>query len=253
MSPVTRTIVGGAAAAGACLIAGWSAYAGITWLRYGSHTCRPRTSRLLDGFMPSCDVAESNEIEVAAPAAATYAAAREMDLNNSAVVRAVFRCRELLMGGDRRGEKSGSLLAQTLALGWGVLAEEPGREIVVGAATQPWRANVQFRAVPPDQFAGFSEPGYAKIAWTLAAEPAGPEASLFRTETRVVTTDESSRRRFRLYWSVFSPGILLIRGRSLRLVKAEAQRRYLERYVDGSPRVVEPAAGAAAVQPMEAV
>lgn len=34
---------------------------------------------------------------------------------------------------------------------------------------------------------------------------------MFRTETRVATTDPASRRRFRRYWTVFSAGILLIR------------------------------------------
>jgi hypothetical protein len=45
-----------------------------------------------------------------------------------------------------------------------VLADVPEREVVVGAVTKPWEANVTFRALPPDQFAGFAEPGFVKIA-----------------------------------------------------------------------------------------
>ena len=52
----------------------------------------------------------------------------------------------------------------------------------------------------------------------------GEKASIFSTETRVVTTDPESRSRFRRYWSVFSPGILLIRYETLRLVRREAER-----------------------------
>ena len=118
------------------------------------------------------------------------------------------------------------LLAETLELGWRILAEIPDREIVVGAVTQPWRAEVEFRGVDPDAFAAFAEPGYAKIVWTLEAEPLGPSASRFRTETRVGTTDPRSRRLFRRYWAFLSPGILLIRRESLRLVKADAERRF---------------------------
>jgi hypothetical protein len=33
---------------------------------------------------------------------------------------------------------------------------------------------------------------------------------------------------FRRYWSIFSPGILLIRREALRVVRAEAERRYRE-------------------------
>ena len=95
-----------------------------------------------------------------------------------------------------------------MALGWGVLAEIPGREIVVGAVTRPWMAQVVFRALPPDEFARFHEPGYVKIVWTLRADPIGADESVFRTETRAAATDPSARIKFRRYWSFFSPGIV---------------------------------------------
>jgi hypothetical protein len=97
---------------------------------------------------------------------------------------------------------------------------------VVGAVTQPWQANVEFRGLAPEEFAAFNEPGYAKIVWTLAVEPLGPDKSVFRTETRVLTTDPESRERFRRYWSVVSPGIILIRYEMLRLIRREAGRRF---------------------------
>jgi hypothetical protein len=52
--------------------------------------------------------------------------------------------------------------------------------------------------------------------------------SVFRTVTRVRTTDPQARRMFRRYWSTFSPGILLIRREALRVVRAEAERRHRE-------------------------
>src|SRR5262245_1704582 len=51
-----------------------------------------------------------------------------------------------------------------------------------------------------------------------------PGESLLRSETRVVATDSVARRRFRRYWSVYSPGILVIRYLALRLAKASAER-----------------------------
>jgi hypothetical protein len=118
------------------------------------------------------------------------------------------------------------LIDEVLALGWGVLAEDPGHEIVLGAVTQPWEADVRFRALPPDEFAGFNEPGYAKIAWTVRVEALGPATSRFFTETRVATTSADARSRFRRYWVMVSPGVQLIRRESLRLVRADAERRY---------------------------
>ena len=110
-------------------------------------------------------------------------------------------------------------------LGWGMLAEIPDHEIVMGATTQPWEANVVMRALPPDEFAAFREPGCVKIVWTLRADPTGSAESVARTETRVTTTEPTARAEFRRYWSFFSPGIILIRHIALGLVKKEAERR----------------------------
>ena len=253
MTEIGKAISHGLLAAAVGVIGGWSAYAGVSWLRYG----RPRRpldpDRVLDRFMPWSEVVERHQTEVAAPASVTFAAAREMDLNRSAAVRAIFRGRELLLGSARGGARTGSFVDQTLALGWGVLAEEPGYQIVVGAVTQPWQADVKFRAVPPADFAAFSTPGFAKIIWTLSAHPLGPTASLFRTETRVTTTDPNSRWRFRLYWSIFSPGILVIRNRSLRLVKADAERRFREQRMVRTHNVIGSASDIAdSLRPMGA-
>ena len=121
-----------------------------------------------------------------------------------------------------------SALAETLALGWRQLGEIPGRQIIMGAVTQPWQQQVEFRGLPAEEFAAFREPGYAKILWTLEAESISPAQSLFRTETRVATTDQFSREKFRRYWSFLSPGIILIRYETLRLVRAEAEQRAKE-------------------------
>jgi hypothetical protein len=95
----------------------------------------------------------------------------------------------------------------------------------MGAVTRPWDANVVFRPLTPDQFVAFNEPDYVKIAWTLRADPAGPNASIFRHETRVTTTDRVARAKFRRYWSCFSPGITLIRWLLLVPLRNEAERR----------------------------
>jgi hypothetical protein len=41
----------------------------------------------------------------------------------------------------------------------------------------------------------------------------------------VVATDASARKKFRRYWSLLSPGIIIIRAVMLRPVKQEAERR----------------------------
>ena len=201
-----------------------------TWLRYGRAPKRRGAPTLLDRYLPTYEVLERHHTRVAAPVEVTYAAARELSLMSSPVVRAIFRGRELLMRAHAAGEQSPqSLIDEVLSIGWGVLAQETGREIVLGAVTQPWEAEVHFRALPPDEFASFDTPGFAKIAWTIRADPVGETTSRFTTETRVATTDPEARKRFRRYWTMVSPGIRLIRRESLRLVRSDAERRYRAR------------------------
>ena len=205
------------------------AYVGTAWLRY-RHASQPaafdETDPLLVRFMPEYEVAERHHIRVAAPAATTFSVATDLDLTQSTVIQAIFTTRELVLRArPDTPVRPQALITQMKALGWGVLAEIPDREIVMGAATQPWMANVVMHALPPDQFAVFHEPGYVKIAWTLRADSIGPAESIARTETRVTTTDPMARAKVRRYWSFFSPGIILIRHICLGLVKKEAEKR----------------------------
>jgi hypothetical protein len=208
--------------------AGYAGSAAIIWWRYGAPAppARDAADAMLDRFIPAYEVVERHHIRVEAPAAITVAAAREQDLFGSPLVRTIFKAREVVLGTTpENAQRPRALLPQMLSLGWGVLGEVPGHEIVVGAVTKPWEPNVVFRALPPDAFAAFNEPGYVKIVWSLRADPEGAGRSIFRTETRAIATDPVSRARFRRYWSLVSPGIGLIRRLLLPPLKAEAERR----------------------------
>jgi len=209
-------------------VAAYGAYAATAWIRYG----QPRSpgpneaDPLLDRFMPVYDIVERHSIQVGAPADVTFDAACDVDLLQSPIARAIFKAREFILRSkpDETSRPRG-VLAFATSIGWGVLAMLPGHEVVVGAVTRPWEANVVFRPLPADEFARFDEPGYVKIVWTLRAEPLGTTRSIFRTETRALATDASARTRFRRYWSLLSPGIIAIRWVTLPPVKAEAERR----------------------------
>ncbi len=207
---------------------GYGGWAGFTWWRYGRTAAREpfAADPLLDRFMPDYEVVERHKVRVAASADVALAALCDVDVQQSRIVRAIFRARELALGADPDGrERPRGLLAWSRSLGWGLLAEVAGREIVMGAVTQPWNANVVFRPLPPDEFAPFREPGFVKIVWTLRADPLSDGGSIAGTETRVMTTDPAARARFRRYWSFVSPGVVLIRLLALGLVKTDAERR----------------------------
>jgi len=240
-----RLLVGGAVIAAAS----YATYAGITWYRYGrtKHKVkREESDSLLDLYMPEYEVADRHHMRVAAPAEITFAAACQMNMSQPAIVRAIFKTRQVALGcaaaiaegkfstcsrtsnppSETTPQKQ--FLAEMKALGWGELAETPGREIVLGAVTQPWIAKPAFRAVRAADFAAFQEPGYVKIVFTLRADPLSASESIARTETRAATTDSIARAKFRRYWALVSPGVILIRGTLLRSMKSEAERRMRE-------------------------
>ena len=197
------------------------------WYRYGHPGASPgENDAVLDAFMPVYDIVERHHIAVHAPAALTLQSAADMDFEASPIVRAIFSTRELVMGARRdRPRAPQAFVDEMRRIGWGTLSEIPGRQVVMGAVTQPWMADVVFRPLPSHEFRAFDEPGFVKIIWTLRADPIGDHASVFRTETRAMPTDALARARFRRYWSFASPGIVAIRWLLLRPVKLEAERR----------------------------
>jgi len=142
-----RLLGAGAAVAGAGILA-YGAWSAVAWARYG----HPRPERhphdeLLDRFIPDPEVDEYHQFKVGAPAAITLAVAKGMDLQASPIIKGIFWLRAvpaLLRGEPFRRQGPRGLLEETLALGFGVLAEIPDREIVVGTYTQPWHQQVTF-------------------------------------------------------------------------------------------------------------
>jgi hypothetical protein len=223
--------------------AAYAAYVVTAWLRYGNPSAArdDEADALLDLFIPRYDVVERHRIDVAAPSEMTFDALMGLNLNDSRVIRAIFKGRERLLGAEPDRTQPQSLVEMTKSLGWVVLAEVPGHEIVMGAVTRPWEANVVFRGIPSEHFAAFDEPDYVKIVWTLRADAAGSNRSIALTETRAIATDTSARRKFRWYWARFSPGIILIRSIAQRLVKREAERARTEEAARGLTSHAHPA------------
>ena len=188
-------------------------------------------SQELDRFLPQPAVRERHEGLIRAPADIVFDVALHFDMQSIPLIRAIFWLRGKLMGAapPAAPRKPQEFIAEMTRLGWGVLALREGREIVMGAAVQPWKADVRFRAIEPEQFAEFAEPDLVKIAWTLEVEPLGHAMSRFASETRVVATDEAARAKFLRYWRWARYGIVAIRWLMLPAVRREAERRYRER------------------------
>lgn len=172
---------------------------------------------MIDQFLPVYDTSEQHQVIVNAEAPRAYQAVRELDLSRSVVIRMLFAIRGL----PRRRPLH---LDQMVKAGFVILGEQSGTEIVLGVTGRFWRLRGGLRRLGPDEFATFSEPGYARAAWNFRVEPVAGGRSTVSTETRVATTDPASGRAFRRYWVLVAPLSALIRRRALALIRERAER-----------------------------
>lgn len=182
-----------------------------------------RTATLLDEVLPECDFHSRHELDVFAPAEEVARAVQRYHLkrDSSPIVRLLFRLRGLRM-------PSGSLTDALAGSGFTVLAERPGRELVVGTLGRFWTLREQANMKAPldlEDFQSFERPGWAKGAMTVRVEPREDGSSRLVTETRVLCTDERARRRFAPYWTLISAFSGWIRRDFLRGIARIAERK----------------------------
>jgi hypothetical protein len=172
---------------------------------------------LIDRFVPHGDFSERHDIGVDAPPDKAWNALRDVDLGQDWIIRGLMIL---------RGMKPGKRLTLNDAprLGFVMLGEEPGVEIVVGVVGKFWRPTGNVRPIEAERFTRFDEVGFAKAAWNFRVIERGPGKSLVVTHTRIVCNDPASRRSFRRYWLLIRPFSGLIRRRALYRVKRDAER-----------------------------
>jgi hypothetical protein len=188
---------------------------------------RRRETRAIERFIPAWDVRTCHEMIVQAPADMVFAVAEHFDLQSIPLVRAIFWLRgKLMRASSSSPRRPAGLVEETKSLGWGELMRRPGRELVMGAVTQPWLADVKFTPVPPEEFLGFGEPSRVKIVWTIEAVPIEPSLTLLRTETRVRATDMAAAEKFLRYWRFARFGIQMIRWLHLPALRRAAELQH---------------------------
>ncbi|MFI5182332.1 MAG: hypothetical protein ACHQPI_13175 [Thermoanaerobaculia bacterium] len=120
-----------------------------------------------------------------------------------------------------------AILDVALRSGFVILAEDPGRELVLGTLVVRPRGAVV--SVPDDpaetgrRFAALSAPGYAKAAMNFRIEPRPDGTCRLTTETRIFATDREAARRFAVYWRLIHPGSALLRVMWLRAIAQRAE------------------------------
>ena len=171
---------------------------------------------MIDRFLPEYDAREYHEAVVEAEPDRTYAALWQADFGRSRIVRFLFAVRGLPWRA-RLG------LDDLTRIGFVILGEEPGREIVFGLTGRFWRVAGDLHPVGPEDFLSYSAPGVARAAWSFTVERAPQGGTNLSTETRVSTNDPVTRRAFRRYWRLIGPFSALIRRRILRVIQETAE------------------------------
>jgi hypothetical protein len=186
---------------------------------------------LIDDSAPNPDAAEFHEIEVNASADVVYRALWTTDLGASLVIKSLLALRSLpaVIRGRKKSFATSTVTLQSIIDGgFGLLAEEPGREILLGVLGRFWRPTGNVEPFDRDSFSKPVPPGMARGLWNFKVVPAGDRETILSTETRVTCGDPTSRRKFRLYWFVIRPFSGLIRIIMLKTIRDAAQARAVE-------------------------
>lgn len=175
----------------------------------------------LDELLPRWHFREHHRRRTAAPKDALLAAAEQLTWREVRIMRALLGIRS---AGRLRLARQKRILDSMAGMGFTVLGRTDD-ELVIGVLGRPWAPGgaraprLADQADPAAHFAGFDEPGWAKVIVNFRV--GGGELT---TETRVLATDERSRRAFARYWLLIRPFSGLIRRRWLTAIIRRATR-----------------------------
>jgi hypothetical protein len=184
---------------------------------------------LIDQYMPDYDLAVVYSRVFRAPPERSFETVVDFDLFQLPAFRVLIGARglpfRLAAALRRRGDHAEASPSPTFRLrdmpsiGWVLLGERPGTELVFGQIGKPWRprGGSPTDPVTREGFAAFDQPGFAKLVESTRVDPYGERSAIVITETRVSCTDPDSRRRFRRYWLVVGPFSQLLRTTALRV------------------------------------
>jgi hypothetical protein len=140
------------------------------------------------------------------------------------LVLSAVRFLPVLFSGGGRGHLRDRPFIEALPVP--LLSSERPESVVFGGALQAWRltGGEQPPALDADGLREFAEPNWVKVAMNFRLTPRGYGTAL-SSETRVVSTDDATRRRFASYWLFVQPGSTAIRWEVLTAVALKAEAR----------------------------
>lgn len=186
---------------------------------------------LIDGYAPEYQFQEFHETRVQGAPGKIYRAILEVTAEEVQLFRTLTWLRAPRLPGRSRAPESilnpsanRPILEVATSSGFLKLAEDPGREIVVGAiVVAPPGARRPRNGFGPPEYQALKKPGFAKATMNFRVQDQGGGWCRVTTETRVFATDAQARRRFAAYWRVIYPGSSMIRRQWLKAIRERAE------------------------------
>lgn len=166
---------------------------------------------LIDELMPCFDLRTRHERVIAATPEQVYRAASAMTIRKLRRVRILLYIREVF-----------SRLKKQPLESFPVIAQDPGREVVMAICGKFWAISGNILDVPVEVVKLFQKSGYAKAYWNFYIEPMDKGQTRLITETRVQVYGEAERKKFALYWCLVGPFSGWIRTQILKAIEREA-------------------------------
>lgn len=169
----------------------------------------------LDEFAPVFRFSEFHTIAVSAPEDQVYAVIRKVGPEE---IRFFKTLMWIWFGGSWAPEHRPILDTVTTGA-FVLLAEDPGREIVIGRAGDGRTT----RKLTAGEFKALQQSPLVKIAMNLRIQEVNATHCLVSTATRVYAVGRDALRGFAAYWRMIYPGSSLIRRVWLRAIKLRAE------------------------------
>jgi hypothetical protein len=178
--------------------------------------------------IPRYDAWERHEVIVNARPSAVYQRLRTTDFRKSRLTMALLTMRALpqLLGRGTAVRPNGDYpitLDSFIDAGATIIGERAGYEIVFGITGPFWEPCPKITPAQVEEFRAGPPPGTAYAAWGFMVRAVDVGRTRLTTETRVLTGDPGSLRRFRRYWMLARPFSGLIRRQMLRAIRRAAE------------------------------
>jgi len=189
------------------------------------------TETLLDRVMPDYEFVGRVSIPVHATAVELFAALNEVTVRDMPLAQALGTLRYLpgrLIGrkAPADGHENEPFMTQLIANGNAILAEEPDREIVLGAIGKFHQVldQVPVRLIDAKQFEEFADPDYEKLAMSIRVEHDRDEGQHLVLEHRTHALGPRAHRAFARYWLAIEPSGNFVSWLLLRATRRKAEK-----------------------------